>query len=105
MTRTHTHINKQTCTNKQTNTQVEVGSTVCVSWQLASDGRSVTDNDYIGVFECPEDQSAPVEVDGLLDVRLRGVSNSFRGQINWVLRPRLFSGSECVCVCVCVCAQ
>ncbi len=71
--------------------QVTVGASVCVRWEVT---QSVTEMDFIGIFECLEDPAAPIDIDGLLDARLRGVSNSHSGEIHWVMEEMLFVGSE-----------
>ena len=73
--------------------QVTVGDVVTVSWEVTLDRQSMMESDYIGVFEC-HDITAPIEMDDLLDSRLRGVSNSNNGQISWLMDPTKFRGSK-----------
>ena len=74
-----------------------VGDVVTVSWEVTLDRQSITESDYIGVFEC-HNVTSPIEMDDLLDARLRGVSNSNRGHISWLIDPTKFRGSKLFCL-------
>ena len=70
--------------------RVVVGEAVGVAWDVnAADGRFLGHMDFLGMFEVNE--GAPVEIDNLLDSKLRGVCNSQSGHVNWLILPDHFN--------------
>ena len=64
--------------------RVSVGEAVGVAWDVSSvDGRFLGHMDFLGMFEVNE--GAPVEIDNLLDSKLRGFNSSQSGRVNWLI--------------------
>ncbi len=65
-----------------------------VNWEV---NHPSTEMDFISVFECPEGHpEGHIDIDNLLDTRVRGLTHSCQGEIAWVMDPTLFYDSECV---------
>ena len=83
---------------------VVVGDTVGVAWDVSAvDGRFLGHMDFLGMFEVNE--GAPVEIDNLLDSKLRGVSSSqsTSGHVNWLIQSdhfneRMFIAGHVTCM-------
>lgn len=71
--------------------QVDVGETVGVAWDVSHvGGWSINHMDFLGMFDVSE--GAPVEIDHLLDSKLRGFNNSRSGRINWSIQSDHLQG-------------
>ena len=71
--------------------RVNVGETVGVAWDLSGvEGRLLNHMDFLGMFDVGE--GAPIEIDNLLDSKLRGFNSNRSGRINWLIQSDHFHG-------------
>ena len=67
--------------------RVNVGETVGVVWNVRGvDSRFLNHMDFLGLFEVTEGE-IPVEIDNLIDSKLRGFNSSQSGRVNWLIQP------------------
>lgn len=72
--------------------RVSVGETVGVVWDVRGvDGHLLNQMDFLGMFEVAE-EDAPIEVDNLVDSKLRGFNSSQSGRVNWLIQSNHFHG-------------
>ena len=75
--------------------RVIVGERVGVAWDVSGvDSRFLNHMDFLGMFEVSE--GAPVEIDNLIDSKLRGFNSSQSGHINWLIQSDHFHGRMCL---------
>ena len=66
--------------------RVIIGETVGVAWDVRGvDSRFLNHMDFLGLFEVIE-RDAPVEIDNLIDSKLRGFNSSQTGHVNWLIQ-------------------
>ena len=71
--------------------RVNIGETVGVAWDLSGvETRLLNHMDFLGMFDVSE--GAPIEIDNLLDSKLRGFNSSKSGRINWLIQSDHFHG-------------
>lgn len=75
--------------------RVNVGETVGVAWDVSGvEGRFLNHMDFLGMFEVSE--GAPVDIDNLIDSKLRGFNSSQSGCVNWLIQSDYFHGCTSV---------
>ena len=55
------------------------------------DSRFLNHMDFLGLFEVTE-RETPVEIDNLIDSKLRGFNSSQSGRVNWLIQSECLHG-------------